>query len=569
MKKIRIISAFLGFIILFSCNDILNIDPLDSVSDSSLWTNPELMELYVNARYEELPHGYVQWAGGLRTTSLTDESYDIHQGSRLVNKYTQGEVTPTNMHLFGGFWMQAYTSIRNLNVFIENADVSVGDSVRISQLIAETRFLRAWFYTELFSRYGEVPLVTKTMDVTEAGIPLDRKPVAEIVSFIDTELKDAAQSLPTQYSGSDFGKATKGADYALRAKALLSGASPLFGTSSQADWQKVADACEDLFNLNVYSLSNDYEGLFLNVSDPENIFFKQFVAVRGPEINFSYGYYTPTGGHNIEETRLPNGNNGWSQENPLMNLINEYETKSGQIPVLGFTGSSDNLSPIINPTATDLDSSNPYENRDPRLSYSVFHDGSMLNGREIQFWDCGLDSRCESVQEWWNGPLLDHTIRKGLDLNWVQGTGLNSETPYIYMRLAEFYLSYAEANYHLGKMDVAAQYVNRVRSRTGVDMPPIENSLNGLDLLQKIKHERKIELAFEGNRWYDARRWMDAETDFAKDAVGLEVTLDENTVNKKFRYFIQQDRSFPTSHYLFPIPFEEISKTNWTQNPGY
>jgi hypothetical protein len=173
------------------------------------------------------------------------------------------------------------------------------------------------------------------------------------------------------------------------------------------------------------------------------------------------------------------------------------------------------------------------------------------------------------VQEWWNGALIDHTIRKGLDLNWVPGQNLNSQTPYIYMRLAEFYLTYAEANYHLGKMDVATHYVNRVRSRSGVNMPPIENSLTGMDLLQKIKHERKIELAFEGNRWYDARRWMDAETDFAKDAVGLQVTLDESTGNKNYRYFIQQERSFPQSHYLFPIPFEEISKTNWTQNPGY
>jgi hypothetical protein len=137
------------------------------------------------------------------------------------------------------------------------------------------------------------------------------------------------------------------------------------------------------------------------------------------------------------------------------------------------------------------------------------------------------------------------------------------------MRLAEFYLTYAEAQYHLGNTGLAAQYVNMVRARPDVNMPPIESAQTGSGLLDKIKHERKIELAFEGNRWYDARRWLDAERDFARDAVGLNVIKDVNTGTKTYRYFIQQQRSYPLSHYLFPIPEEEMNKTNWTQNPGY
>ena len=100
-------------------------------------------------------------------------------------------------------------------------------------------------------------------------------------------------------------------------------------------------------------------------------------------------------------------------------------------------------------------------------------------------------------------------------------------------------------------------------------MPPIESAQTGSGLLEKIKHERKVELAFEGNRWYDARRWLDAEVDFARDAIGLEVMRDEMAGEKTYRYFVQQQRSFPISHYLFPIPLEEMNKTNWTQNPGY
>lgn len=568
MKRTFVLTLLL-LVFATTCNDILDVDPLDSVSDNILWNNPELLEAYVNDRYDEIPHGYVQWAGGLRVTALTDESYDIHQGPRLINKYTQGELTETNMHLFGGFWIQAYTAIRNLNLFLENVDIQEDDTGRVKQLIAETRFIRAWFYTELFSRYGDVPLVTSTIDIDNASDILDRTPVATVVDFIDSELLEASQDLKLAYSGSEFGKATKGAALALRARALLYGASPLFSNGSSENWQKVADACEDLFALGVYGLSSDYEGMFLDVTDPEIIFFKRFIGIRGPEMNFSNGYYIPGGGHIIEEWRLPNGNTGWSQENPLMNLIDEYETRSGEIPVVGYTGQNEDLRPVLNPSATDYNPLSPYENRDPRLTYSIFYDGSFINGREIQFWECGEDSRCESVDGWWNGALLDHTIKKGLDLTWVPGEGLSSETPYVYMRYAEFLLTYAEAQYHLGNFDVARQYVNRVRSRSGVNMPPIENSQRGSDLLDKIKHERKIELAFEGNRWYDVRRWLDAEVDLAKDAVGAEVSLDVQTGEKRYRYFVQQQRQFPTSHYLFPIPFEEISKTNWVQNPGY
>ena len=560
---------FLITLITSSCNDILDLEPLDSVSDAAVWSDPALLELYVNSRYDELPHGYVQWAGGLRTTSITDESYDIHQGPRLLNQYTQGEVTPTNMHLFGGFWIQAYSAIRNLNIFLERTNPSLGTPERTAQLIAEVRFLRAWFYTELFSRYGAVPLLTGTVTVGEADEILDRKPVAEIVAFIDAELSQAANDLPAKHAGGDFGKATKGAALALRARALLYGASPLFGSGSMEEWQKVASACEDLFNLGEYALSSDFQGMFLNVQDPEVIFSKQFAEIQGPRVNFQLGYYTPSGGHFIEEWRLPNGNAGWSQDNPLMNLVDEFETVSGEIPVMGYTGNENNLTPLLNVHATDYNPSDPYKNRDPRLAYSIFYDGAILNDRAVEFWECGTDSRCESVQFWWNGALIDHTIRKGLDLNWKPGAGLASTTPYIYMRLAEFYLTYAEAQYHLGNTGLAAQYVNLVRARPGVNMPPIESSQTGADLLDKIKHERKIELAFEGNRWYDARRWLDAETDFGRDAVGLNVIKDEVTGNKTYRYFIQQQRSFPVSHYLFPIPAEEMNKTNWTQNPGY
>ena len=127
-------------------------------------------------------------------------------------------------------------------------------------------------------------------------------------------------------------------------------------------------------------------------------------------------------------------------------------------------------------------------------------------------------------------------------------------------------MTYAEAQYHLNNPSLAVQYVNLVRARSSVNMPAITG---GSDLLEKIKHERKIELAFEGNRWYDARRWRDAQVDFSKNAIGVEVIRNASTGQKSYRYFLHQQRSFPENHYLWPIPIEEILKSNIAQNPGY
>ena len=568
MKKIAIILIL--FISCISCNDdFLNQQPLDKVSETSVWEDPALIELYVNARYNELPHGFTQWAGGLRMTGLTDESYHMHEPK--LDKYTNGEVTSGNMYFYSGFWEEAYVGIRNNTTFLEKINPEIGDPTRIAQLTAEIRFLRAYLYAELIFRYGGVPLIKETFKLDD-DFDTDRASFQECVTFIKEELDLAIPDLLDKESatGDDFGRVTKGAAIGLKARTLLYAASPLFSiVDSQENWEAAAEACEELFNLNQYSLSSDYKGMFLNPMDSEIIFFKQFIDEFGPEVvDTGDGYYHYRGGHNIDEWRFPNGSGGWVSENPLQNFVDQYETLLGEIPVLGYTGSDNNLQPILNSNATDYDSANPYLNRDPRLSYSIYYDGSEFAGREIEMWEGGKDSDDPNVDGFWNASKLGYGIRKSLDEGvWSSESTTSSAQPWVYMRLAEFYLSYAEAQYHIGNENLAREYVNKTRLRNGVEMPLITSS--GIDLLNDIKHERKIELAFEGNRWYDGRRWKDAEADFAKDVIGVEVLKDENTDIKTYRYFVQKNRSFIESHYLWPIPVEEILKTNLIQNPGY
>ena len=578
MKKIKLITPMIMILFITGCNDdFLDLKPLDAVSEASVWEDLNLIDLYVNDRYNELPHGFPQWTGGLRLTGITDESYHM-QEARFLDKYTQGGLTSgsLNMYYFNGFWSDAYSAIRNNNIFLENiSSFTGGEEDRIKQLTAEIRFLRAYFYTELISRYGGVPLVKNTFELN-SSFDVSRASFEENVKFIVNELDLAIADLPNREEAVEleFGRITKGAAIGLKIRALLFDASPLFNeTNDQSKWQTVSDACEELFNLSQYSLSADYQGLFLNPMDPEVLFFKQFIGQFGFEVVdvISDFYFHYRGGHSIDEWRFPNGDGGWISENPRQEFVDQYEMiNSGEIPVLGYTGDSDNLTPNVNPAAFDYNPNFPYANRDPRLGYSVLNDGAKFKGRTLEFWNGGMDSRNIDVDFWWNGSKLGYGIRKSLDEGWSLDSGTGSNQPWIYMRLAEFYLTYAEAQYHLNNVSVAVEYVNKVRSRNGVNMPLINTSG---DVLAKIKHERKIELAFEGNRWYDARRWMDAELDFAQDIVGVEIVREPISGSKSYRYFYFEGetgkRSYPSHHYLWPIPIEEILKSNLEQNPGY
>tara|TARA_B110000902_G_C14287787_1_gene579603 strand:- start:2405 stop:4192 length:1788 start_codon:yes stop_codon:yes gene_type:complete len=595
MKHIKLTILIATFLSIISCNDnFLELQPSDAISEVSVWQDIDLIELYVNARYNELPHGFPQWAGGLRMTGITDESYHMHE-ARFLDKYTQGGLTSgsLNMYYFNGFWLDAYIAIRNNNIFLENiSSFTEGEEERIKVLTAETRFLRAYFYNELISRYGAsrdesgnflattlgVPLTKTTFNLNES-FDLPRATLEECIAFIVQELDLAIADLPNKAegTGSGFGRLTKGAAMGLKIRALLFDASPLYNqTLNLSKWQSVADACEELFSLNEYSLSADYKGLFLNPMDSEILFFKQFIGQFGFEDlsadNVEDFYYHYTGGHNINQWRFPNGDGGWISENPRQDFVDQYETLSGQIPVTGYSGSdATNLTQDINSLATDYDPNNPYNNRDPRLGYSVLYDEATFKGRALEFWDGGQDSRDPIIDNSNNGSRLGYGIRKALDETWTQGVSVGSNQPWIYMRLAEFYLTYAEAKYNLGDHGTAETYVDLVRTRVG--MPAIASSLTGMDLLDKIKHERKIELAFEGNRWYDARRWQDAETDFAQDIIAVAVNKDNVTDDKTYRYFNFDgqtgSRSFPKNHYFWPIPIEETQKSNITQNPGY
>ncbi|KAA6311603.1 RagB/SusD family nutrient uptake outer membrane protein [termite gut metagenome] len=158
-------------------------------------------------------------------------------------------------------------------------------------------------------------------------------------------------------------------------------------------------------------------------------------------------------------------------------------------------------------TASGYDPNNPYSGRDPRFEASILHDGSIWAGRETETYHGGLDSPESSVGSW-NASLTAYCYKKFIDENIpLVGASVNQTNPWIYFRYGEILLNYAEAKFELGDEATAREYLNKIRSRPSVQMPPIPETETGDKLRMRIQNERRVELAFEEHRFFDVRRW--------------------------------------------------------------
>jgi starch-binding outer membrane protein, SusD/RagB family len=526
-------------LIISSCEEILDINPTDRLSDAAVWTDASLVELYVNGTYNAIPHGFYQhlWS------SLSDETYNIHNG----NSYTvlRGELTPDNVGTVSGlfdYWKTAYSNIRNMNIFFLKIDDVAMDEALKKRMKGEMKFINAAIYANLIWRYGGVPIIK---DVFELGADysVSRNSYDECVNHICSELDEAITLLPAKQAANQAGRASGHAAMALKARVLLYAASSLNNPSNDlVKWQKASDAATALLNTG-YDLQADYQGIFLK-DNTEIIFARSFSQSN---IN------------NIHLWNGRNGSNGWGGNCPTQNLVNDYEMLNGELPY------SDPDFQVINP-ASGYDPANPYVDRDPRFYASILYDGAVWMGRETQTFKNGLDSRGSSVDAW-NATLTGYYLKKFLppDLP-PAGTTLKPTSPWIFFRFAEVILNYAEAEFELGHEDIAREYLNKLRTRAG--MPLI--TATGEDLRQKIYHERRIELVFEGHRFHDVRRWKIASETEKKSLFAMQI-IKEPDESKTYTVIELLKRDFLEQHYLLPIPRVEIDRSlgSLSQNPGY
>jgi hypothetical protein len=489
----------------------------------------------------------------------TDEAVQTVAGA-TVHLFDNGSWNATNNP--DNYYANYYQGIRAANYFIEqspgyrailamnrdtvSATGKVGytqDTLNMGWYRAEAHILRAWFYFELSKRYGGVPLVTHTLALTDnTNIP--RSSYDTIVQFCVSEIDTYKDSLQVNWKSSSFtsndGRFSLGSALALKARILLFAASPLHNpTDDVTKWQAAASALNDVLifaqGAGGYTLDGNYRNYFLQnntLTSNETIWAIRYPANNTME-SLNYPIATPGGGSSVT---------------PTDDLVTDYE----------YTG------PAV--------AGHPYANRDPRLYYSIVTNDTVWNSRTIDESAGGTDDMSKA-----NASKTGYYLKKFLNdnLNLVQGGTQVHNWPIF--RYGEVLLEYAEAMNEVYGPDNAGSFVmtarqalNTVRARTGVNMPPVTVT-DPASFRTAVKHERRIELAFEDYRYWDLLRWNDAASVLGQPVHGVTVTKD-GSGNFTYTQTEVENRVFDASKmYYYPFPQTEVIKSQGvlTQNPGW
>ncbi len=558
MKLYRIAIIILAGVITASCVD-LNYTEQNTRDEE--WTYEYFSEGIKNMVFDVYAQVYNDEFGSNSAYFLagaTDEAqYALETGA--VNNYVNGGWSAANP--YSRTWTKCYTAIADVCMYLEKLDQAditewqynpnYENWVQQMELFPyELRFLRAYFYFELFRTYGDVPLVTTTLTNAQAN-NIARTSADEIVKFIVEELDAVAPYLPVSYLtevNSEIGRATRVAAYALKARTLLYAASPLFNPSNdKAKWAKAAEACK----------------FVLDNADEWGLKLSKYGSLWGHDAFFNAEIIFGLGrgeSNSFEMANYPMGvENGSSGNCPTQSLIDQYEYQDG-----GQTFGE------RYPGSIDLKSVDPYEGLDPRFALTVVKNGDEwpTNGSQkkaIETFQGGFNALPK-----YGATPTGYYLRKYVDGACVT-TADNQTTrrhTWILMRLGEFYLDYAEAVFYAtgsannGAYGMTAnEAVNVLRSRADINMPAFTE--DGDAWVERYERERAVELAFENHRFWDVRRWKKGAQYFRTvqvASIGSNLVLNRSTVS----------RQWDEKYNFYPIPQSELKKNpNLTQNAGW
>ena len=570
------LSAVAGLTFSFSsCSDFMDLTPEDQYDETAVWSDADLTRTVVNDVYS-----YVcDIAQEVNSSAWTDDAFFTHvYGCRDINEAT---VSPSNLGAYDRDdcpfkWSKQYKGIYRANLVLENIDnVPEKTGVDLSVLKGETYFLRAYIYTELLRGFGGVPLVDHVYSIEEASqMSLPRSSVAEVMDFILKDIEQAVSLLPEQQTGTNLGRATRGAAKALKARLLLHVASPLFADRSvntlacnqytgdrQALYQQALDAAKDVINDGNYSLIDCNAATTKEIADK----FHNIIITENKETIWAKQYVNKdVEADNWVRCRVallhgPNGYHNWAGTAPTHNLAMAFEMEDGKVPET-----------FLN--AGEETTVNPYMNREPRFYATIGYDGAEwgrpraadgavfdatpLGNLQFGYYELssggsevdaiqsvdddnnaikkqkfqgmvGVDTRMSNIENW-NGTYTGYLEKKLID-GTVAATEHNFQTnPMPYIRLAEMYLIAAEACIELNKLDEAVTYLDAIRSRIGrpdtkATLAVRGKAFNQNDLRNFLRQERRVELAYEESRYYDLRRWMTAPESGNKKLTGVTI----------------------------------------------
>ncbi|WP_031527201.1 RagB/SusD family nutrient uptake outer membrane protein [Dyadobacter crusticola] len=579
---------------LVSCDtEFLDVTPPTEIPAEEVWKEGALAEGFVTGIYQGLQQGGFSEQ---MLASLTDEAVFTHTG-RNINTVNEGSLSPSNLgwvdDTYG--WGPMYTRIRATNLALANLPTATfTDETLKARLMGESYFLRAYYYQQLLRYYGSVPLITKVYSLNE-DYSVPRNTYEECVKFIVMNCDSAAMLLKGKAEVK--GRATEVAALALKSRVLLYAASDLHDMTTakakssvlaaypnpeflgyvsgdrKARWQaaqaaaKAAlDASSGGYKLNLTAPVTAEQGKqnYVSIAMGGGSLDKSVDASGASEIIFGR-YFSPSLNEGARQMGLNNGPNGyhnWAGNTPIGLLVDDYQMMDGT-----------NFS-WTNPTHKAM----PYANRDPRLYATVLYDGApwkprpsdandpanqvqtgsydLLDEKGALFNRKGLDTRSSSIEDW-NGSRTGYYMRKFIDPNPSLYDNTDRQNiPWPFIRVTEVVFNYIEASIELGQEAEALTWLNRIRYRAG--MPAIKAS--GTALRDAYRHEKRIEMAYEEQRYHDARRWM-----IAKETLGR--PLQYITVLGKFKPGKSMREPYhydPTVYDYTYTPVEEKSHENRT-----
>ncbi len=534
-SRILIVLMSLTALGLTSCNDYLELTPTDRVSDKAMWESETATDLYINNFYEYLsvysPFGEGQFKGNL-TEGLTDTfkygSYIAGNRAGDCNNYV---FTPETISASGCIldcWSDTYTRIRRINEFLDAmTKYSVYSADVNERYEAQARFFRAFLYFQLAKRHKGYTILYSNLSEMKKDMELSEP--EKTWQFIYDDLTFAGEKLPSEWNSANEGRLTKGAAYGLLSRVML----------YAERWDDAKAAAEKVFELNKYDLAPTYEQAYAGGNIESILEFNYLVT--GPSHYWDrymamYHEYT-TGGSST----------------PTQEMVEEYEYADG--------GRVD-WTPWHTETGTTQYP--PYNQLEPRFAATILYNGAEWQGNVMENCVNGtygiyVDYGTESYP--YGKTVTGYYLRKFRQESNTDLTNVPSTTPWVEIRFAEVLLNHAEACYRLNLAGDALSSLSRVRSRVGLGT---DMSLTGDDLFEAIRHERKVELSYEGHLWWDMRRWGLAQEAYSDYRVhGIKITKDSaGTYTYTYVDCDGEDRTFLSRMYSLPIPTEELNNNS-------
>jgi hypothetical protein len=603
-----------------SCKkDFMDVNPPDKISSELVWKDPALAQAFVNDIYNGLGNGGFSEQ---MLASVSDEAMFTHP-TRGIDLINNGTINPSTLGWIDDTWAykQMYNRIRACNTTVERivgGDNGLSSQSLKDQLLGEAYFLRAYFYQQLLRYYGAVPIITKTYALTD-DFKIKRNTYEECVNFIVKDCDEANRLLTGKTL--DKGRTTALAALALKSRVSIYAASDLhdrakltskitgiaaqkldflsYASGSQPDRYRLAQTAAKA----VMDLGTGYK---LDLAAPASVANGQLnyksIAMGGaskaPGIDATAAselifarYFIIQSNIKHAQQNGPNGYHNWAGNTPIGLLVDDYEMQDG---------SKFNW-------ANAAQKANPYQSRDPRFYATVLYDGAgwkprdkasgnvdpasqiqtgiydlMDNSGRIDF--KGLDTRGSSIENW-NGSWTGYYYHKFIDPDpTIVDASMSQNVPWPFFRYTEAVFNYIEASIELGELGNATTWLNKIRFRAGM---PAVTATDQAGLREVYRHERRIEMAYEEQRYHDTRRWLIANETLGRKVTYIKVTgkfKAGKTMSAPYHYDptvydytyspveenAQENRSWDNKLYFRPFSRDEVNKNNLLeQNPGY